>query len=263
MNRRKRWWQTQNRKVKLAKEELARIIELCESVEKSGIDPFSVNIKELLNKLRRILEMADNLDVIVLDAETLYKISLVIALQHKWLLERAGNLFIDSQIMSAKILAADNKSLALALAKSWRPIVSAEQLTKKMIIEGIEYFLSLPSKIATQGKQPQTEYTTLEDTAIQYELIQDELLEQRMRELHRELLHEELSGKRIGYWDFIRREGDEKSLERAYVLAFLVSEGLADLRREPITGEIWIIPYKEKIERNMPASIAITVRRWR
>ena len=250
----------QSRKVKLAREELSRIIELCESIEKSGIDPFSVNIKDLLQKLRNILESSNNLDVIVLDAETLYRISLVIALQHKWLVERAGNLFIDSQIISAKILAADNKSLAQALARSWRPIVSSEQLTKKMIIQGMEYFLALPTRASRSGKQSLTDNSIQGNSSIQYDVIQDELLEQRMKELHQELLNEKQSEKGINYWSFIRKEGEEKKLERAYVLAFLVSEGFADIKRDPITGEFWIIPYKGKIERSIPASIAVTIR---
>jgi len=251
----------QSRKVKLAKEELERIIELCDSIEKSGIDPFSVNIKELLQKLRRILEGSDNLDVIVLDAETLYKISLVIALQHRWLKERASNLFIDAQIVSAKVLAADNKSLAQALARSWRPIVNGEQLTRRMIIEGMEYFLSLPPRGGKAEERNLTSNLTYDEASIRYELLQDELLEQRVKELHLELLNEKLGEKGVNYWGFIAKEGEEKKLERAYVLSFLISEGFADLRREPITGELWIIPYREKIERRTPASVAVTIKR--
>jgi hypothetical protein len=132
--------------VKMAKEELERIISLCQTLEKTGSDPFSLDIKALLNKLRNIADKSRNLEIIVLDAETLYRIALVIALQHKWLKDRASSLFVDSQLASLKIVSASVRELAAALASCWRPIVSLEQLTRGMVSEGLEYFLSLPSK---------------------------------------------------------------------------------------------------------------------
>jgi len=249
------------RRITLAKEELMRIIEMCETIEKSGIDPFSVNIKELLRKLRNILETAGNLDVVVLDAETMYRISVIIALQHRWLIERAGNLFIDPQVIATRIVAADNKTLALALARSWRPIVSGEQLTKKMMLDGMEYFLMLPPRGLRRGREATAVSETPETGDVKNSMFMEtEILEQKMQELHRELL-EERNGEEIDYWYFLSKQGDEKAVERAYVLSFLISEGYADLRRNPITGEIKIIPYHAKKKRESPASIAIAIRK--
>ena len=44
------------KKLKIAKEELENIIKICENIEKRGLNPFTVNIKELLLKLRKTLE---------------------------------------------------------------------------------------------------------------------------------------------------------------------------------------------------------------
>jgi len=39
----------------VAREELERIIKLCENIERRGLDPFTVNVRELLERLRRMV----------------------------------------------------------------------------------------------------------------------------------------------------------------------------------------------------------------
>ncbi|HDM88543.1 MAG TPA: hypothetical protein ENG65_00940, partial [Candidatus Bathyarchaeota archaeon] len=97
------------RRVMVAREELERIIKLCENVERRGLDPFTVNVRELLERLRRMVEENPDLDHYVIDAETLYRISALIALQHKWLREKAKALFIDAQMISTRLVAMDKK----------------------------------------------------------------------------------------------------------------------------------------------------------
>ena len=252
----------QSRRIALAKEEILRIIEICESIERSGLDPFTVNVRELLQKLRRIVEENKDMDVIVLDAETLYKISVIISLQHRWLRERASNLFVDSQLVSAKIMAADPKELARCLARSWRPIVSGEQLTKQMVINGYEYFLSLPPRRGGAGEEThQAEVEEISGTISLKEFAEEEVLEEEMKRMHKELLSLTSEEPEINYWSFINREGVEKAADRAYVLAFLVSEGYAEIIRNAITGEMKIRPLPEKKRHESPTSLAITVNR--
>ncbi len=245
---------------KIAREELIRIIELCENIEKSGIDPFSVDVKSLLVKLRRILESQRNLETVLLDAETLYKIALVIALQHKWLRDRAASLFVDAQLITMKILAADLKTLAGCLASCWRPIVYGEQLTKGMLRDGLGYFLNLPSralKPILPGGEIGSEVDSLESLLRVFSM--DSALEDEVRRLHSEMLEMVGEGGRLEYWSFIERDGLDFKAQRAYVVAFIVSEGLAEIHRNPLTGEIFIIPYSRKLVRSNIASLPISI----
>ncbi len=251
-----------NKQRTITREELLRIIQLCESIEKSGIDPFTVNVRELLQKLRSILESSKDLETVVLDAETLYRVALVIALQHRWLLEKASNLFVDTQIIATRILAADKRALASCLARSWRPIVSGEQLTKKMFIAGLEYFLSLPPRAGHERKLllGAGEELQIDEEALLDRFRQRDVLESEIMNMHRELLERREEDGGLDYWSFISLEGDGRRVERAYVLAFIVSEGLAEIKRNPITGEVRIYPLESKVERSNPTSLAIAVR---
>jgi len=246
----------------MAREELTRIVGLCESIEKSGLDPFSVDVKALLRKLRRILETTRELDTVVLDAETIYRISLVIALQQRWLLERAASLFVDAQIVGARVLAADIRTLASCLVRCWRPIVSGEQLTKMMVAAGLEYFLSLPTRSREKPQLP-TDLSQLEPDdarALLSGIAGSEVVEEELEKMHEEMLGLRGEDGGLDYWDFIGLRGPGERAERAYLTAFVVSEGLAEIRQNPISGITRIYPREGKIQRENVVSLPLTIR---
>lgn len=47
-------------------------------------------------------------------------------------------------------------------------------------------------------------------------------------------------------------------MRRAYLLAFLLSEGRALLRTEPLTGRIWTMALAERVK-GAPKSVAISI----
>ncbi|MEM3096956.1 MAG: hypothetical protein QW756_02845 [Nitrososphaerota archaeon] len=244
----------------VAREELARIIELCEKVEKSGIDPFTVDVKGLLAKLRRILESHKNFETIVLDAETLYKVALLVALQHRWLRDRAASLFVDAQLIAVKILSADIKTLAHCLVSSWHPIVYGEQLTRGMLRDGLEYFLSLPTRAGRQASQP-SEAGEFDKSAKELLEVfsQNVVLEDEVTSLHSEMIEAAGPRGRADYWRFLDMRGRPMRAHRAYIVSFIVSEGLANLQVNPITGEISLIPYERKVERKRVVSLPVSL----
>jgi len=245
--------------VRIAKEELERIIALCQSLEKTGSDPFNLDVKTLLNRLRSIVEKSKNLDIIVLDAETLYRIALVIALQHKWLKDRASSLFVDSQLVSLKIVAADVRELASAFASCWRPIVSLEQLTRGMVSEGYEYFLSLPTRTAARA-QALGEGVGEVVSAPTNLFEERQVVEEDLKKLHREMLAARNDEGYVNYLAFLKAEGEDKVVARAYLTAFLVTEGYAELVKNPLTGDIWLQPFEQKQERRSVASLVTVFR---
>ncbi len=242
--------------IKLASEELERLISLCETIAKTGADPYAVDVKSMLSKLRQFLEKADSAELLVLDAETLYRIALVIALQHKWLKDRASSLFVDSQMISLKIMAADKRSLAQAFAQCWRPIVSTEQITLGMVSKGLEYFLSLPSR------GPKTSVLSDELSGVDFsqmiDVVRDrQAVEDELKTMHKEMLEMCGGNGLVNYVKFISKDGPVKIIDRAYLTAFIVSEGLADALKNPLTGEIYLKPYEKKTERKNISSMVV------
>lgn len=245
-------------KHEFTREEIERIISICENIERRGLDPFTVNVKELLVKLRRILEENPNLDYYIIDAETLYRIAALIAFQHKWLTEKAKALFIDSQLISARLTALDKKSIAQAFLKAWRPIVSLEQLTSQRLQQGMEHFLKLPPRREGRGYGWKLTEKEMELAKIAAEREKEEM-ERKVKTLYRELL--ERAGERgeADYWDFISAPTLKETFERAYVLSFLITEGYAEVRRNPIREEIRVKPNPEKRLRKSPTSLVISI----
>lgn len=248
------------RKIEVTREELERIIKLCENIEKRGLDPFTVNIRGLLEKLRRIVEENPNLDHYVIDAETLYRISTLIALQHKWLREKAKALFIDAQMISTRLVAMDKKTLVRAFLKAWRPIISLEQMTPQRLRQGLEHFLSLPPRSGSREFGWKITDKEMELVKARLELEEKAMME-KIKALHRELLRrfEEQEGA-LDYWEFIKGKNFDETFERAYLLSFLITEGYVDVKRNPLKNEVKLIPYKEQVKRKSPTSLVINLR---
>ncbi len=243
---------------KVSREELERIIKICENIEKRGLDPFTVNVRTLLERLRKLLEEGGGLDHYILDAETMYKIATLIALQHKWLRERAQSLFIDAQMIQTRLIALDNKSIVRAFLKSWKPIISLEQITIHRIRRGVEHFLSLPPRASVRSLGWKVSQREVEHVKGSLDL--EEGLAEKLEQLHRELVERyELEGE-LDYWEFVQDRRFEETFERAYLLSFLITNGYVDVKRNPLKNEIKLIPRREKSERKRPASLVITLR---
>jgi len=248
------------RKLEVTREELERIIKLCENIEKRGLDPFTVNIRELLERLRRIIEENPNLDHYVVDAETLYRISALIALQHKWLREKARALFIDAQMISTRLTAMDKKALVKAFLKAWHPIISLEQMTPQRLRQGLEHFLSLPPRSGSREFGWKIADREMEFVKARLKLEEKAMME-KIKALHRELLEKFAEkGEALDYWEFIKGKDFDETFERAYLLSFLITEGYVDVKRNPLKNEVKLIPHKEQVERKSPTSLVISLR---
>lgn len=243
---------------KVSREELERIIQICENIEKRGLNPFTVNVKALLEKLRGLLEEGGDLDHYILDAETMYRIAALIALQHRWLRERAQSLFIDAQMIQARLIALDNKSIVRAFLRAWRPAISLEQITIHRLRHGIEHFLSLPPRTGKRSLGWKISRRDVEQARGTLELGEE--LSEKLEKLHQELIERYRLEGEIDYWDFVRGKGFEETFERAYLLSFLITSGYVDVKRNPLRGEIKLVPKREKSERKRPSSLVITLR---
>jgi len=244
-------------KKSLTKEEFIRIINICENIEKSGLDPFSIKVSDLLTRLRKILVKSKDIEEIVLDAETLYKISLLIAYQSKWLKQKASSLFIDYQLLAIKLSASSIEDIVSAFLKAWNPIISLEQITPYRLRQGIEYFISLPTREKKTIFSEKLSEKELNET-IKKQLIEEKLFEENLEKIYQELL-EKATKEEVNYWDFIIRKEFKEIIERAYLLSFLISTGRVKVKIDPLSEKIIIKPLERKIENKITSSLPIVI----
>ncbi|MEM2990488.1 MAG: hypothetical protein QXQ02_04820, partial [Halobacteria archaeon] len=109
------------KEVSMAKQELMKFISILDNIANQRIEPFTVDIRSLLDKLRAIIEKHKDTETIILDAETLYRISIVLGVQQKWIKERASSLFVDSSVIFAKVISSTSEDLVRAFLAAWRP----------------------------------------------------------------------------------------------------------------------------------------------
>ena len=109
-------------------------------------------------------------------------------------------------------------------------------------------------EFGSYGVKPGTiDYTELVNLGV---FTQTEF-EDRLKTIHDELLTGS-NGEWVDYVEFLGSKSYEDKVLRAYLLAFLISEGRALLKIEPLTGRIWIMGLTERVK-GPPKSVAISV----
>jgi hypothetical protein len=233
------------------RELILRIIDLCESVTKKGLNPFDVQVRELFDKLRELLPLLKKHEELYLDLQAVLGLSEVIYQQGEWVKHRSSLLYLDPLLVFLKIHALSTEELAEVFAKSWHPVLEAECLTPHGIKEGYEYWRLLP--------RLDERLRGLEVDRIEFGPMERGELE-RMGFLSRELfesmlnqLWEELKQRgKVSYWDFVKGKSYAETVRRAYLLSFLITYGMASVEIDPLKEEIKVQarekPAKRKAE---------------
>lgn len=231
---------------KIAYEELLRIIDLCRTVERRGADPFGVDIRATLEKLKTYLPHWELLDELLLDVEALNQLSAIVKLQGDWVRYRSSSLYIDPLLVELKIRMLEDHKLGEIYLESWHPIVALDQIFPKRLREALDYwnlllpleerFLEVPPISGELGRLSLEELVELKIfSATEFE----DLLQRLWNELK--------SLGKVSYWYFVCAETFYETVERAYLTSFLVTECYAELETRPLEEEIYLIP-KDKPE---------------
>ncbi|MCS7142539.1 MAG: hypothetical protein NZ920_01905 [Aigarchaeota archaeon] len=223
-----------SKSVALAREEITRILLILENIESMRVEPFSVNISNVLDKLRSVIEENRDSEMVVLDAETLYKVAVVLGLQQRWIRERAASLFIDSQLITNKIMYCSKDSLVRSFLAAWHPLVRIDQITFHYLLKGYDYFLSLPSRIKRSSESRMSD----RDVKVpEWKFYDEAEARRRVEELRAELMME---GRWVDYWEFVRRGELGTVYERAYFLSHLISRGLVEIAIDMLNDKVMI-----------------------
>jgi len=248
------------------RELLMRVIDLCESVKKKGLDPFDVEVREFFDRLRELLPKLRKEDEFYLDIRAVLGLADVVYQQGEWVKHRSSALYLDPLLIMLKIHALPPKELAEVLARAWYPIVDIECLTPDGIRKATEYWENLPSMEERLRGLEVTEVLTGElakKELAKMGVFSEEdfvaLLDKSWRELR------EFAGEKgeVSYWAFISDRSFEGTVLRAWIVSFLVSYGYATMEIKPIEEEIVLkpLPKPEKPEQLATFSVPIAISR--
>jgi hypothetical protein len=241
-------------------EDILRVIELCRSIRLSSANPFEVDIKEKINILRRLLPDYKFLEELLLDAEALYQLSQIIKLQDEYLKRKASSMYIDPLLIELKLRLLSKETLASALAKSFHPIATIDQISPRSLEKAFIYWRDMPP-LSERFKEEKIstalpEKIVLEDL-IGMKIFSREKFEDRLSELEIEL-SEKSRGEWIEYNSFVESEEFDKKVSRAYMLSFLVTEGKAELKIDPLSEKVYVRSSNTKLT-GEPKSVAISL----
>jgi hypothetical protein len=260
--------QSKRERVKIGRERLQRVIEMCKAVEERSLDPFLVNVDEIIRIVREFFPEWEQPEDLCLDAEAINRLASVIRLQSEWVKHRSTSLYTDPFLLEEKIKRLEKEAIVEAFLSAWHPIVEFEQISLHSLKEALRYWESLPPIKDRWKEFPLPEEAggaATREELIRLRILQDkaftEELENFWNELKR-LIEEKGENGKIRYWDFVGAETYEDTIHRAFMTSFLVTYGYATLEVHPLEEEIFIRPFEKqqsRIAKEQLVSIPITI----
>jgi hypothetical protein len=257
--------QSKKERIKTGREKLQRIIEMCRSVEDRSLDPFLVNVEEIIRIIREYFPEWENIEDLCLDAETVHRLASVIKLQSEWVKNRSTSLYTDPFLLEEKLTQIEKEEMVEIFLKAWHPTVELEQISLHSLAEATKYWESLlPLKERWKFLSP---VEVERGFASREELVKQRILQEKAFSEELENLWQELKAKvgengKIPYWDFVGAESYEETVQRAFLTSFLVTYGYATLEVYPLEEEMFIKPNEKptaKISAKQLVSIPIAV----
>jgi len=220
-----------------------------------------VDIKQKILLLRERLPEWKFLDELLVDSEAMLELAQIVKLQDEWLKHRASSLYIDPLLIQLKLKLLPKEALSEAFIKSWHPTAQVDQISPRGLEKAFVYWRDL-QPMAERFKDEFGSYGTRPglvdyDDLVNLGVFTQKQFETTLTELDDELLRKS-NGEWVDYRDFLGNESYESKVLRAYLLAFLISEGRATLKTEPLTGKIWVRPLAEK-SKALPKSVAVSI----
>jgi len=259
---------------KMGEEHLQRVIDLCRSVEERGLDPFLVNVEDLINIVREYFSEWELIDELSLDAEAINRLASVIKLQSDWVRHRSTSLYTDPFLLEEKLRTLSRENLARLFLRAWHPIVEMEQISPHSLSEAIKYWQSL---LPLSERWRRTEFmktelgATSREELIRQRIVAEKAFTEELETLWRELRQKVGEKEKVPYWDFVGADTYEETVRRAYMTSFLVTYGYATFEVHRLEEEIFIIPFSKprsllgkKQVISVPVSVSVEEwRRWR
>ena len=260
-----------NEQKKLGREKLQRIIEMCSNIEAHAVDPFSLDVDDIIKMVKEYFPNWEQPEDFNLDSETIHHLASVIKLQSEWVKHRSTSLYTDPFLLEEKITQASTEEMVNVFVKAWHPLVELEQISIHSLATAMRYWESLVP-LRERWKELEVSEVAV-GTATRDELIKQRILAGKAFSVELESLWQELKGKvkagegKIPYWDFVGAETYEATVQRAFLASFLITYGYATLEIYPLKEEIFIKPFETPIvqtpaQPSISVPIAVTFENW-
>ena len=226
------------------------------------MNPFEVDIREKLLVLKKHLPEWKVIDIMLMDSEALQQLVQIVKLQDQWIKFRASSLYIDPLLLELKIRLLTKDDLADSFVKCWHPIANLDQLTPRGLEKAFTYWRDL-TPFSERFKEELGNYA-IAPGQMDFEELQSlsmftrEQFETGLNTLFKELRERSSDGE-MDYREFTRGPRFEETAVRAYMLSFLVTEGRANIRVDPLTEQVFISPIMGK-PGDVTKSVALEVR---
>ena len=265
---------SKRQKKKAGEEHLQRVIDLCRSVEERGLDPFLVDVEDVITIVKEYFPEWESMEEHSLDAEAINRLASVISMQGDWVKHRSTSLYTDPLLIEEKLRKLSRENLASLFLRAWHPVVELEQISPHCLSEAVKYWQGL---LPLDERWAKTQFTktdlgtTSREELIKQQIMAEKVFTEELEALWRELREKVGRKEKIAYWDFIGSETYEETVRRAYLTSFLVTYGYATFEVHRLEEEILIIPFSKPrslIGKKQTISIPVPVseeewRRWR
>jgi hypothetical protein len=230
-------------------------------------------VDEIIKIVREYFPDWEQADELNLDAETLHHLASVIKIQSEWVKQRSTSLYTDPFVLEEKIRKTGKQGMVDVFLGAWHPIVALEQLSLRSLADGLRYWEAL-APLSERWKDFNAAEvamgTTSREELIAQRVLGDkefsEELECYWRELKNHVAEKCPDGK-IHYWDFIGADTYGETVQRAFMMSFLVTYGYATLEIDRLEEEILIVPYDKPrtqvlTQQSTSVPIAVSCEDW-
>jgi hypothetical protein len=258
---------------KLGREKLQRIIEMCMAIENHTVDPFLLDVDDIIKVVKEYFPSWEHAEEFNLDSEAIHHLASVIKLQSEWIKQRSTSLYTDPFLLEEKITQAPKEEMIAVLLKAWHPLVELEQLSLHSLAEAMRYWealLPLKERWPALFAPEVAIGTASRDELIRQRILGDkdfsEELDCYWQELKEKVKEKGREGK-ILYWDFVGADSYEETVQRAFLASFLITYGYATLEIHPLEEEVFIMPFEKPLakvgtQQSISIPIAVTFENW-
>ncbi len=254
-------------------EKLQRIIEMCIAIENHTVDPFLLNVDDIIKVVKEYFPQWDKPEEFNLDSEAIHHLASVIKLQSEWVKQRSTSLYTDPFLLEEKITQATKEEMIGVFLKAWHPLVELEQLSLHSLAEAMRYWDGLlplkerwPELAVPEVGMGITSREELIKEQVMGDKFFSEELESYWQELKEKVKAKGADGKML-YWDFIGADTYGETVERAFLASFLITYGYATLEIHPLEEEVFIEPFEKPLakigtQQSISIPIAVTYENW-
>jgi hypothetical protein len=258
---------------KMGREKLQRIIEMCMAIEAHSVDPFLLDVDDIIKIVKEYFPQWEKPEDLNLDAETIHHLASVIKLQSEWVKHRSTSLYADPFLLEEKIIQTPKEDMVGLFLRAWHPVVELEQISLHSLAEALRYWETLVP-LSERWKEFAVDEvgmgTATRDELIKQRILSDKVFSEELEEFWQELretVKAEGQDGKIPYWDFIGAETYEETVQRAFLTSFLITYGYATLEIRRLEEEMFIKPFEKPVEKiamqqGISIPISVTYETW-